>query len=225
METSSARRIRSYVCRAGNTTKGQRQAFLSYADKWVIPYTERLLDYEKVFSRKAPVTLEIGFGAGDATALIAEENPHNNYLGVEVYPSGVGRLLMHIEERKITNIRIIRHDALEVLQHMIPDESLQAVHIFFPDPWPKKRHHKRRLLQEDPVRRLAEKLHPGGYFYFVSDWEDYAQQVLDICTRETLLQNPYSDYAPAQGWRPKTRFQQKGEDEGRHIFEIYFHRI
>ncbi len=225
METIS-RRIRSYVCRGGNTTKGQRQAFLQYADKWVIPYNpHQLLDFTQVFSRSAPITLEIGFGSGDATAQIAQNNPHHDYLGIEVYPSGVGRLLMRIEEKNIGNIRIIQHDVVEVLQHMIGNRSLDAVHVFFPDPWPKKRHHKRRLLQPNLLRQLAKKLKPGGYFYFVSDWEEYAQQVLETCERESLLENAYEGYAPAQSWRPKTRFQQKGEEARRGIFEIYFNRV
>lgn len=225
METIS-KRIRSYVCRTGNTTKAQRQAFLQYAEKWVINYNpHQLLDFTQIFSRHAPVTLEIGFGSGDATAQIAKANPQNDYLGVEVYPSGVGRLLMRIEEQQISNIRIIQHDVVEVLQEMIPDESLSAVHIFFPDPWPKKRHHKRRLLQPKLVHQLCEKIESGGYIYFVSDWQEYAQQVLETFEAENLLRNAYVGYAPSQGWRPKTRFEQKGEEAQREIFEIYFKRV
>lgn len=216
------RRIRSYVCRRGTTTKGQRRAFLDYAEKWILPYqNHNFLDFQQIFSDNRPVTLEIGFGAGDATAHIALANPDHGYIGVEVYPSGVGKLLMYIEELELTNIRIIQHDAVEVLRDMLAPKSLAGVHVFFPDPWPKKRHHKRRLLQPHFVHEIASRIQTGGYFYFVTDWQEYAQQVLEICQAEPLLKNPYQGFAPAQEWRPKTRFQMKGEDAQRQIFEVY----
>ncbi|MGL4524685.1 MAG: tRNA (guanosine(46)-N7)-methyltransferase TrmB [Spirochaetia bacterium] len=213
--------IRSYVSRAGNTTKGQKVALQELGHKWTIPYAPKLLDYAQYFSRCEQVVLEIGFGAGDATAQLAQTHTHTGYLGVEVYASGVGALLMKIEEKKLENLRIIQHDAVEVLTGMIMDESLDGVHVFFPDPWPKKRHHKRRLLQASIIQKIAQKLRVGGYFYMTTDWQEYAQEVLERVSAEVLFYNPHAGFSPTQVWRPKTRFQKKGEAASREIFEIY----
>lgn len=218
------RRIRSYACRSGNVTKAQKQAFDSYAETWVLPYANRLLNFPEIFADHRPVTLEIGFGSGDATMQIARAHPERGYLGVEVYASGVGKLLMHIEEQGLSNLRIIQHDVVEVLENMIPEASLDAVHVFFPDPWPKKRHHKRRLLQPVFVHYLAQRMKSGAYFYFVTDWREYADQVLATCQEEPLFANAYQDFSPAQEWRPATRFEKKGCEAERDILEVYMLR-
>jgi tRNA (guanine-N7-)-methyltransferase len=159
---------------------------------------------------------------GGATAQIAQENPDRNYLGVEVHKPGIGRLLWEIEKRSLRNIRIVEHDAVEVLEKMIEGSSIAAFHIFFPDPWPKKKHQKRRLVTRPFTGLLAEKLRPGGYIYTVSDWEDYARQALEELSATAGLCGPYGGFAPSQSWRPRTEFEAKGLARGHEIFEIYF---
>jgi tRNA (guanine-N7-)-methyltransferase len=198
--------------------------------RWRIPFAREFLDNEKIFGGKNPVTVEIGFGMGEATALIAEGNPDKNYLGIEVHRPGVGKLLWEIEKRGLQNIRIIEHDAVEVLACMIAPASVHAFHIFFPDPWPKKKHHKRRLLTRPFTGLLAEKLVKGGYIYAVTDWEDYAEWILTEFAALPELVNPRAEslapqsFAPHPPWRPQTKFERKGIAKNHKISELYFVR-
>ena len=214
--------IKTFVLRAGRMTLTQHKDYEELSEKWCLPYTEEKLHYEKVFANTNPVTIEIGFGMGKATSIIAKENPQNNYLGLEVHRPGVGKLLGDIRRMEITNIRIIEHDALEVLAQMIPDNSVSGFHIFFPDPWPKKKHHKRRLVQRPRTDLLAKKLTAEGYIYMATDWEPYAEFALEELKQTANLQNKYTGFAPHQTWRPETRFEEKGLDAQRVIRELFF---
>ena len=173
------RTVHTFVLRAGRMTDAQRKAYETLSPRWCIPFNEFPLNYIDVFDNLNPVTIEIGFGMGKATAIIAQNNPEKNYIGLEVHRPGVGRLLNEIEAKNLSNLYIIEHDAIEVLEKMIPDESVSAFHIFFPDPWPKKKHHKRRLVQRPRTEILAKKLASGGYLYMATDWEPYAEFALE----------------------------------------------
>jgi len=216
--------LKSFVIRKGHFTDAQKKAYDSLYEKYIIPFADNKLDFSKIFDNSAGVTLEIGFGSGFATAEIAQVNPDKNYLGVEVHRPGIGRLLWEIEKRSINNIRIIEYDAAAVAEKMICAGSLDAVHIFFPDPWPKKRHQKRRLIQNPFTHTLAQCLKPGGYLYFVTDWEDYALSALAALASCPSLKNAYEDFAVPQSWRPKTKFEQKGLAKDHKIRELFFIR-
>lgn len=203
-------------------TDAQKKNYAALSPVWCVPYEHVLLDYEKLFGNKNPVVIEIGFGMGSATAIIASQNPDVNYIGIEVHKPGVGKLLGEIDSRKLRNIRIIEHDALEVLSHMIADDSVAAFHVFFPDPWPKKRHHKRRLVQRPHTTLFASKLATGGYFYMATDWEAYAESALSELSATENLSNKYNGFANAQAWRPRTKFEERGISEERAIRELYF---
>ena len=223
---SLRRKIRTFVMRSGHFTNSERKYYDELHDIFCLPYTKEPLNYEQVFGNKNPVVVEIGFGMGKATALIAEANPNVNYIGIEVHKPGVGKLLGEIKERELKNLRIIDHDAMEVLADgQIADESLSAFHIFFPDPWQKKRHCKRRLIQRPRTDLLARKLMSGGYLYFVTDWLPYAEFGLEELTATQGLRNRYGSFAPHQEWRPETRFEQKGLDANRGISELMFEKI
>jgi tRNA (guanine-N7-)-methyltransferase len=213
--------LKSYVLRQGRFTDAQKKSYDLLAEKFIIPFSENALDFSGIFGNEK-VTLEIGFGSGFATAGIAGENPHKSYLGIEVHRPGIGRLLWEIEKRCLSNIRIIEYDAVQVVQKMIPHNSLEAIHIFFPDPWPKKRHRKRRLVQRPFTQYLAACLKTGGYLYMVTDWEDYAFHVLEELAATTGLKNEYECFSPPQSWRPVTKFEQKGLAKEHVIREIYF---
>jgi len=220
--------LKSYVIRAGRYTAAQKNAYESpLLQKFMIPFAEEKLDFQKTFE-KENVTMEIGFGSGFATAEIAQANPEKNYLGVEVHRPGIGRLLWEIEKRSLNNIKIIEYDAAFVAEKMIPQNSLDAIHIFFPDPWPKKRHHKRRLVQRPFTQTLTNCLKPGGYLYMVTDWEDYALFALEELAATQGLQNAFdgngNGFATPQEWRPKTRFEAKGLAKEHVIRELYFVR-
>ena len=171
-----------------------------------IPFAERALDFSQVFGRRAPIVLEIGFGMGETTAAIAAAQPDHDFLGVEVHAPGVGALLARVAAEALTNVRVIRHDAVDGGAHMIAQGSLAGVHVFFPDPWPKKRHHKRRLLTPAFVHALAQRLAPGGYLHAATDWEDYAQEMLATLSAEPLLANTGDGFAPRPATRPRTKF-------------------
>jgi tRNA (guanine-N7-)-methyltransferase len=218
------RGVKSYVLRAGRMTSAQRRSYDSGAAGFMIPYAEAPVDFNAVFGNANPVTVEIGFGMGVATAAIAAANPAKNYLGIEVHRPGIGRLLWEIESQKLSNIRIVEHDAAEVFPRMIPAASLEAIHIFFPDPWPKKRHHKRRLVKRPFTETLARSLKNGGCLYLVSDWEPYCLWALDELSQTEGLVNQYEGYAPPQPWRPRTRFEQKGLAKNHTTREVLFIR-
>jgi tRNA (guanine-N7-)-methyltransferase len=215
-------RIRSFVTRAGRLSTAQARAFEEQGPKFLIGYQKEPLDFEQAFGRKAPVVLEIGFGMGDTTAHIARQMPEKDFLGVEVHTPGVGSLLKQIGEQGIANLRLVQHDAVEVLRDMIADGSLAGVHIFFPDPWHKARHNKRRLIQPPFVKALCEKLAPGGYMHLATDWEDYAVQMLEVLGNEPALQNTAEGYAEKPAYRPLTKFENRGLKLGHGVWDLVF---
>ena len=218
------RGIKSYVIRAGRITAAQQRAYDSLAAQFIVPYGNVPVDFEAVFGNDNPLTVEIGFGMGIATAMIAEENPGKNYIGIEVHRPGIGRLLWEIEKRSLSNIRVVEHDAAEVFEGMIPADSLEAIHVFFPDPWPKKRHHKRRLVKRPFTGALAQKLTAGGYLYMVTDWEDYGNWALAELNATEGIVNQYEGFAPPGDWRPRTKFEQKGLAKNHKVRELFFVR-
>lgn len=218
-------RIRSYVLRAGRVGSGQARALAEIGPQFMLPYRPATLDLDATFGRAAPRILEIGFGMGEGLAEIAAAHPENDYLGVEVHTPGVGALLKQLGERGLTNVRVIQHDAVEVLNLMLGPASLAGVHIFFPDPWHKKRHNKRRLIQPPLVSLLASRLQPGGYIHLATDWQDYAEQMLVVLGAETLLTNTATDYAPRPETRPLTKFEQRGIRLGHGVWDLVFRRV
>ena len=217
--------IRSFVLRQGRVSNAQRRAVDTLLSVHGIPYAPDALDFDLVFGRHAPTILEIGFGMGETTARIAQAQPQNNYLAIEVHTPGVGSLLKLIAELGLANLRLIQHDAVEVLEHMIAPATLAGAHIFFPDPWPKKRHHKRRLIQPDFVALLASRLAPGAYVHAATDWEEYAQQILAVFEAEPTLANTASGFAPRPEYRPQTKFESRGLKLGHDVWDIVFQRI
>lgn len=216
--------IKSFVSHRAHMTPSQRDAFERLMPVWGLPYQDHTLDLEATFKRQAPTTLEIGFGMGETTLKIAQARPEDNFLGVEVFPSGVGALLKRIEEHHVENIRIIQHDAVEVLRDMILPATLAGVHIYFPDPWPKKRHHKRRLIQPPFVQLLASRLAPGGYIHCATDWENYAEQMLEVLSQSPLLTNQHDGFAPRPDYRPQTKFETRGLRLGHGVWDLIFTR-
>jgi tRNA (guanine-N7-)-methyltransferase len=219
------RPIRSYVLRAGRMGSGQQRALVELAPRFVLPYAAAPLDAAALFGRSAPLVLEIGFGMGAATAEVAAAQPGADFVGIEVHEAGVGALLQRIADRDLTNLRIVQHDAVEVLQSMIAPASLAGVHLWFPDPWPKKRHHKRRLVQPPFVALLASRLAPGGYVHCATDWQPYAEQMLAVLSAEPLLVNTAQAYAPRPATRPMTKFEQRGLTLGHGVWDLLFRRV
>jgi len=218
------RRLKSFVKRGGRTTDGQARAYEEFGPQYLLAYRAEPLDLRAAFGRDAPTILEIGFGMGEATAHIAALMPEKNFLCCEVHEPGVGALLKRIGEQGLANIRIVQHDAVEVLDHMLTPESLAGVHIFFPDPWHKLRHNKRRLIQPPLVARLARRLKPGGYLHCATDWEPYAQQMLQVLSGEPLLENTAQDFAPRPHYRPLTKFENRGLNLGHGVWDLVFRR-
>jgi tRNA (guanine-N7-)-methyltransferase len=218
------RHIRSYVLRQGRVSVAQQRAIDNLQPRYGIPYVARPLDLAQTFRRTAPVILEIGFGMGDSTATIAQAHPENDYLALEVHTPGVGNLLKVIDAEQLRNIRIMQHDAVEVLRDMIGDDTLDGVHIFFPDPWHKARHNKRRLIQSPFIAQLVRKLKPGGYIHVATDWQDYAEQVLTVLSAEPLLHNTAADYAPRPSYRPLTKFELRGLKLGHGVWDLVFRK-
>lgn len=216
------RTIRTFVRRQGRITHKQLHNYATLHDKYCIPYTNKILDYNSIFNNNNPVTVEIGFGMGQCTAIIAKNNPNINYLGIEVHKPGVASLLGLIQENSLNNLRIIEYDAIEVFNTMIACDSVNAIHIFFPDPWPKKRHHKRRMLQEPNTSLFATRLAHAGYIYFVTDWKEYADFALCELNNTQGLINKYDTFAPPQAFRPITHFEQKGIAQNRLITSLFF---
>ena len=218
------RPIRSFVLRQGRVSVAQARACAQLLPRYGIPYAPQPLDLERTFGRSAPKILEIGFGMGETTAAIAAAHPENDYLGIEVHTPGVGSLLKLIDGRGIGNLRLIQHDAVEVLREMISPGSLDGAHIFFPDPWPKKRHHKRRLVQPDFVSLLASRIKSGGYVHLATDWQEYAEQMLAVLSAEPLLENTAAGYAPRPHYRPQTKFETRGLKLGHGVWDIVFRK-
>ncbi|QID16436.1 tRNA (guanosine(46)-N7)-methyltransferase TrmB [Nitrogeniibacter mangrovi] len=220
----SRRPIRSFVLRQGRMSDAQTRFLEAKMPEVGISYAQAPVDLNAVFGRTAPKVVEIGFGMGDATAKIAQHLPDTDFVGIEVHSPGVGNLCKLIELEDIGNIRIIQHDAMEVMEDMIAPDSLDGVHVFFPDPWPKKRHHKRRLIQPAFVALLASRLKPGGYLHCATDWEEYAEQMLAVLAGEASLANTAKDYAPRPEYRPLTRFEARGLRLGHGVWDLVFRR-
>ncbi|MDF0606755.1 tRNA (guanosine(46)-N7)-methyltransferase TrmB [Neisseriaceae bacterium TC5R-5] len=220
----TVRAIKSFVLRQGHLSPAQQRAIDEGMPRWGIPYTAERINLEQIFARQAPKILEIGFGMGSATADIAAAHPEQDYLGIEVHSPGVGNLCKLIAEKQLSNLRLIRHDAVEVIDHMLADSSLDGIHIFFPDPWHKKRHNKRRLIQAELVAKLVHKLKPGAYLHAATDWEDYAQQILAVFSDNTALHNRHQDYAPRPDYRPLTKFEARGLKLGHGVWDLIFER-
>jgi tRNA (guanine-N7-)-methyltransferase len=216
------RPIRSFVLRQGRLSTGQSRAVENIGPRLVIPYSPIVLNYENAFGRAAPTIVEIGFGMGHTTADIAGSLPDKNFIGIEVHTPGVGSLLKMADERGLTNVRIVQHDAVEVLQHMVADASLAGIHIFFPDPWPKKRHHKRRLIQTGFVRLLTEKLQLGGYIHLATDWHEYADQMLEVLSASSALTNTAEGFAARPIYRTESNFERKGLAKGHGVWDLVF---
>ncbi len=218
------RTIRSFVLRAGRMGTGQQKALADLGPRFVLPYQAGTLDLAATFGRQAPTIVEIGFGMGGATAEIAATRPGDDFIGIEVHTPGVGALLKLIGERGLGNLRIVQHDAVEVLEHMIAPASLAGVHVFFPDPWHKKKHNKRRLIQAAFVARLVSRLQPGGYLHCATDWQPYAEQMLEVLSAEPGLVNTADGYAPRPDYRPLTKFEQRGIRLGHGVWDLVFRR-
>jgi tRNA (guanine-N7-)-methyltransferase len=221
--------IKSFVKRAGRTTTGQAKAFETLGPQYLLPFSPHPLDPHAAFGRSGPLVLEIGFGMGEATAHIARVRPDDNFLCCEVHEPGVGALLKRIGEQGLSNIRILQHDAVEVLEHMLPDHSLDGIHVFFPDPWHKKKHNKRRLIQPPLVAQLARRLKPGAYLHCATDWQPYAEQMLAVLNAEPFLHNTTTDpalggYAPKPDYRPLTKFENRGLRLGHGVWDLVFAR-
>ena len=219
--------IKSFVRRAGRTTSGQAKAFEELGPRFILPYTGQLLDAPAAFGRTAPLILEIGFGMGEATAHIALVRPDDNFLCCEVHEPGVGALLKRLGEQGQTNVRILAHDAVEVIDNMLAPACLDGIHIFFPDPWHKKKHNKRRLIQAPLVAKLAARLKPGGYLHCATDWQPYAEQILQVLSEQPLLANSTdsaSGYAPQPDYRPLTKFENRGLRLGHGVWDVVFVR-
>lgn len=224
-EDLKKRPIRSFVLRQGRLTDAQQRAIDNGMPKYGVSYASEPLDLNALFGRaESPKILEIGFGMGETTARIAQSLPERDFLGIEVHTPGVGSLLKQMDELQLGNLRIIQHDAVEVLNHMLQDASLDGVHIFFPDPWPKKRHHKRRLIQAGFVKLLCSKLKAGAYIHVATDWQEYAEWVLEILKAEPLLENTVKDYAPKPAYRPLTKFENRGIKLGHGVWDLIFVR-
>jgi tRNA (guanine-N7-)-methyltransferase len=224
MSESLHRPVRSFVLRQGRMSNAQSRAHETLMPQFGIPYRAEILDLDYVFGRSAPKILEIGFGMGDSTSKIAREHPEIDYLCIEVHTPGVGSLLKQIEEMGLTNIRIIQHDAVEVLKNMLGPDTLDGAHIFFPDPWPKKRHHKRRLIQPAFTALICGHLKPGAYLHAATDWEEYASHILATFSAEPCLENTAETYAPRPEYRPLTKFEQRGLKLGHGVWDIVFRR-
>jgi len=224
-EPGARRPIRSYVLRQGRLSPAQQRACDELMPRFGLPFADAPLDYPTIFGRRAPVVLEIGFGMGETTAAIAQAHPELDFIGVEVHSPGVGALLNRIVQLGLRNLRVIRHDATEVVERMIAPASLHGVHVYFPDPWPKKRHHKRRLLGASFVHALAQRLSAGGYLHVATDWMPYAAEILVTLEAEALLRNSAQGFAERPPWRPQTKFEMRGLRLGHTVQDLLFVRV
>tara|TARA_R110001599_G_scaffold64023_3_gene179080 strand:+ start:710058 stop:710834 length:777 start_codon:yes stop_codon:yes gene_type:complete len=217
-------RIRSFVTRAGRLSTAQARAIDELGPQFMLSYCKESVDTAQIFSRSAPTIFEIGFGMGETTASIAAGMPEKNFIGVEVHTPGVGSLLKQIGEQGLSNLRIIQHDAFEVLTNMISPASLAGIHVFFPDPWHKARHNKRRLIQPAMVQLLSSRLMPGGYLHCATDWQEYAEQMLEVLSNEPTLKNTADAYAPRPDYRPVTKFENRGLKLGHGVWDLVFEK-
>ncbi len=218
------REIRSFVIRAARMSDAQTRAIETLMPRYGIDFSPENTFGAEFPREKHPFIIEIGFGMGVATVEIAQNAPERDFLGIEVHPPGVGNILKLIESANLTNLRVIQHDAVQVLRHMVTPQSVDSFHIYFPDPWPKKRHHKRRLIQPALVALLAEKLKPGGLLHLATDWEEYAHWMLDVLRGEPALENTVADFAPKPAWRPTTKFETRGVNLGHGVWDVLFRK-
>ena len=226
-ETTIAPHIRSFVLRQGRMSDAQKRFLDEGLPRFGVAYSTTPIDFTTLYGRTASRILEIGCGMGETTVAIAAAHPENDYLGIEVHSPGVGSLLKQIIARELTNLRVVQHDAVEVLRDMIPHGSLTGIHVYFPDPWPKKRHHKRRLIQPAFVHQLALRLAPDGYLHCATDWQEYAEQMLEVLCAEPLLSNTAAavpGFAPRPAWRPQTKFETRGLRLGHGVWDVVFRR-
>ena len=224
MEEPPRRSVRSFVLRQGRVSNAQQRAWDTLYPRFGIPYAEIPLEPVALFGRKAPLILEIGSGMGETSVAIAKAQPGNDYIAIEVHLPGVGSLLKSIDEEGLTNLRVIRHDAVDVLEKMVPDGLLAGLHVFFPDPWPKKRHNKRRIIQPPLVALAAKRLAPGGYIHLATDIEAYAEHMLEVLSAEPMLENTAAGYAPRPAYRPETKFESRGLRLGHGVWDLVFRR-
>jgi len=224
-EQTSSHRIRSFIRRQGRITQGQQLALECHWDRYCLD-PDADYDFNQVFGRAAPLIVEIGFGTGDSLAKMAAANPDNDYIGIEVHKPGVGHLMLLLDQQGLTNVRIYCHDAIDIIEHKVADNSLAGVHLFFPDPWPKKKHHKRRIVRPSFVELLARKLQPNGYFHAATDWQNYAEHMLEILSAGAGLGNTSQtgDYCERPEYRPLTRFEQRGLRLGHGVWDLIFRR-
>ncbi|GAB3263338.1 tRNA (guanine(46)-N(7))-methyltransferase TrmB [Chitinimonas naiadis] len=222
MDNPQQRHIRSFVLRQGHFSEAQTRAMEAGMPQWGIEYRAETLDLDAAFGRSAPKVLEIGFGMGGATSEIAAARADTDFLGIEVHGPGVGNMFKLIEEKQLSNIRVIRHDAVEVVEHMLAPASLDGFHLYFPDPWPKKRQQKRRLVQPAFLAHIVSRLKPGAYVHMATDWEDYAMQMLEVLSANPDLQNTVEGYAERPSWRPLTKFEQRGLNLGHGVWDLMF---
>jgi tRNA (guanine-N7-)-methyltransferase len=222
--TTEQPRIRSYVLRQGRVSNAQRRAHETLLPRFGIAFGAPPLDLDTVFGRRAPRIMEIGCGMGETTVAIAAAHPDTDYIGIEVHTPGVGSLLKQIDEAGLSNVRVIQHDAVAVMDTMIPPASLDGLHIFFPDPWPKKRQQKRRLIQSPFIALAASRLKPGAYLHAATDWQEYAEQILAVFSAEPTLANTASGYAEKPAYRPQTKFETRGLKLGHGVWDIVFRR-
>lgn len=220
------RQIRSYVLRTGRITAGQQQAYDAGWQQWGLLLKDGVLNAAHAFGRNGPLVLEIGFGMGQSLLAMAKAAPASNFVGIEVHTPGVGKLIQGIDERGVDNIRIYRHDAVQVLRDCILEQSLDTVQIFFPDPWHKRRHNKRRLIQATFVEQLRTRLKPGGILHLATDWEDYARQMMKVLSATEGYGNCHGEgqYAPRPDSRPLTKFEKRGERLGHGVWDLIFTR-
>jgi tRNA (guanine-N7-)-methyltransferase len=222
--TTIGQHIRSYVLRQGRLSTGQQRAIDELFPKWGIQFTQEkgVLSFHEIFNREAPTILEIGFGMGEPTIDIAKTFPEKNFIAVDVHGPGIGNILKLIDQENLTNVRVIRHDAVEVFQFLIPPQSLAGVHVFFPDPWPKARHHKRRLIQPSFINNLVNYIEKGGYIHLATDWQDYADQMLEVLSQCPQLKNTTSGFAARPNYRPLTKFENRGLKLGHGVWDLLF---
>lgn len=223
-ERFSRRSIRSFVLRQGRLSPGQQRYLTEVLPKVGVSYRATPVDLNEVFGRSAPKVLEVGFGMGETSARIAAANPDVDYLAIEVHGPGVGNLCKLIVEGGLDNLRPVQHDAIEVLEDMIPPDVLAGVHVYFPDPWHKKRHHKRRIIQKEFVALVASRLAPGGYLHCATDWQEYAEWMLEVLGAEALLENTAEGFAERPEWRPVTKFEERGLKLGHGVWDLLFRR-
>ncbi|WP_119328924.1 tRNA (guanosine(46)-N7)-methyltransferase TrmB [Cysteiniphilum halobium] len=222
--TLPIRTIKSFVKRAGRTTVRQQRALDNYLHLYQILYTTEETNFDNYYNIKQPLVVEIGFGMGNSLVTMAKEAPDTNFLGIEVHEPGVGNIVDHIHEGLLANLRVIQHDAVDVFKHMIGDNTLKGVQIFFPDPWHKKRHHKRRLVNPKFIEIILQKLATNGFIHFATDWQHYADEVLTLLTSNSQLENPHNGFAPRPKHRPLTKFEARGQRLEHGVWDIIVYK-